>query len=276
MNPHGKHATHPAEIACSFWRNRNLIWQLTRRQVVGRYRGSVMGLAWSFFNPILMLLVYTFVFSVVFKARWGIGAEESKADFAIILFVGMIIHGLFSDCVNSAPGLILSNVNYVKRVVFPLEILPWVAMGSALFHALVSLAVWAVFYLVVSMGFRWTAVFLPLVILPLILGTMGFAWILASLGVFVRDVTQVIGILTTVLLFLSPIFYPLSTLPLEYQSLLRLNPLTFIIEQAREVLIWGHMPDWTGWVVYLAASAAVAWLGFWWFQKTRKGFADVV
>jgi len=235
-----------------------------------------MGLAWSFFNPILMLLVFTFVFSVVFKARWGIGADETKTDFALILFVGLIIHGLFSDCVNSAPGLILSNVNYVKKVVFPLEILPWVAMGSALFHALVSLAVWAVFYLLVYAGFKWTAVFFPVVILPLVLATMGVAWMLTSLGVFVRDITQVIGILTTVLLFLSPIFYPVSALPQQYQTLLHLNPLTFMIEESRAVLIWGRMPDWAGWAIYFAVSLAIAWIGFWWFQKTRKGFADVL
>ena len=276
MNPHQQQSTSPLEIARSFWRNRGLIWQLTRRQVVGRYRGSVMGLAWSFFNPILMLLVFTFVFSVVFKARWGIGADETKTDFALILFVGLIIHGLFSDCVNSAPGLILSNVNYVKKVVFPLEILPWVAMGSALFHALVSLAVWAVFYLLVYAGFKWTAVFFPVVILPLVLATMGVAWMLTSLGVFVRDITQVIGILTTVLLFLSPIFYPVSALPQQYQTLLHLNPLTFMIEESRAVLIWGRMPDWTGWAIYFAVSLAIAWIGFWWFQKTRKGFADVI
>jgi lipopolysaccharide transport system permease protein len=276
MNPHRQHPTSPLEIARSFWRNRSLIWQLTRRQVVGRYRGSVMGLAWSFFNPILMLLVFTFVFSVVFKARWGIGPEETKTEFAIILFVGLIIHGLFSDCVNSAPGLILSNVNYVKKVVFPLEILPWVAMGSALFHALVSLGVWAMFYLLVYAGFKWTAVFFPVVILPLVLATMGIAWILTSLGVFVRDITQVIGIFTTVLLFLSPIFYPVSALPQEYQTLLHLNPLTFMIEEARAVLVWGRMPDWTGLAIYFAVSLALAWIGFWWFQKTRKGFADVL
>ena len=223
-----------------------------------------------------MLLAFTFVFSVVFKAKWGIGSDESKADFAIILFVGMIIYGLFSDCVNSAPGLILSNVNYVKKVVFPLEILPWVAMGSALFHAVVSLAVWSVFYLLLNASFHWTAVLLPVVIVPLVLATMGIAWILTSLGVFVRDITQVISILTTVLMFLSPIFYPVSALPKEYQPLLHINPLTFMIEEARNVLIWGRMPDWIGWAIYLSVSVVIAWIGFWWFQKTRKGFADVL
>jgi len=167
-------------------------------------------------------------------------------------------------------------VNYVKKVVFPLEILPWIAMGSALFHALVSVAVWAVFYLLVYAGFKWTAVFFPMVILPLVLATMGIAWILTSLGVFVRDITHVIGILTTVLLFLSPVFYPVSALPHEYQTLLHINPLTFMIEEARAVLIWGRMPHWAGWAIYFAISLAIAWIGFWWFQKTRKGFADVL
>ena len=276
MNPHQQHPASPAELVASFWRNRNLIWQLTRRQVVGRYRGSVMGLAWSFFNPILMLLVYTFVFSVVFKARWGIGAQESRIDFAIILFVGMIIHGLFAECLNSAPGLVVSNTNYVKKVVFPLEVLPWVAMGSALFHAFISLAVWGGFYLIAFAKIHWTAIFFPIVIFPLILTSMGLAWILTSLGVFVRDIAQVIGIVTTVLMFLSPIFYPISALPEEYQKLLQINPLTFMIEEARAVLIWGRMPDWWGWALYLVASVVIACAGFWWFQKTRKGFADVL
>jgi lipopolysaccharide transport system permease protein len=276
VNPHQQHPTSPLEIAHSFWRNRNLIWQLTRRQVVGRYRGSVMGLAWSFFNPILMLLVFTFVFSVVFKARWGIGAEESKTDFAIILFVGMIIHGLFAECINNAPGLILSNVNYVKKVVFPLEILPWVAMGSALFHAIASLGVWMVFYLLLYGGIKWTALFLPFLMLPLVLGTMGITWILTSLGVFVRDIAQITGVITTLLLFVSPVFYPISALPQQYQLLLHMNPLTFMIEEARNVLIWGRLPDWVDWTIYFAISLAVVWAGFWWFQKTRKGFADVL
>jgi lipopolysaccharide transport system permease protein len=149
-------------------------------------------------------------------------------------------------------------------------------MGSALFHAVVSLGVWAVFYVLVYAGIKWTAVFFPVVVLPLVLATMGIAWILTSLGVFVRDITQVIGILTTVLLFLSPIFYPVSALPQQYQKLLHLNPLTFMIEESRAVLIWGRMPDWAGWTVYIAVSVVIAWIGFWWFQKTRKGFADVL
>lgn len=260
----------------SLWRNRELVWQMARREVVGRYRGSIMGLAWSFFNPVLMLIVYTFVFSVVFKARWGGGTEESKANFAIILFVGMIVHGLFAECVNRAPGLILSNVNYVKKVVFPLETLAWVAMGAALFHALISTVVLIAAQLIINLNLPWTALFFPLVLLPLLLATMGFAWFLAATGVFMRDIGQVTGILTTVMLFLSPVFYPVSGMPPPYQVVLLLNPLTFVIEQARAVLIWGRVPDWPGLAVYLTVSLGIAWAGFWWFQRTRKGFADVL
>lgn len=276
MNPHQAHPATPVAMFTSFWRNRRLIWQMTRREVVGRYRGSVMGLAWSFFNPVLMLFVYTFVFSVVFKARWGVGGEESKADFALILFVGMIVHGLFAECINRAPGLIISNVNYVKKVVFPLEVLPWVAMGSALFYSLVSVAVLLLAQLFINQTFPWTSVLFPLVLLPLIFAGMGFAWFLAALGVFVRDIGQITGIFTTVLLFLSPVFYPMSALPKEYQGLLQLNPLTLIIEQSRKVLIFGSLPDWPSLGVALLTGLFIAAAGFWWFQKTRKGFADVL
>lgn len=276
MNPHQAHPASPVAMFQSLWHNRSLIWQMTRREVVGRYRGSLMGLAWSFFNPVLMIVVYTFVFSVVFKARWGVGGEESRANFAIILFVGMIVHGLFAECINRAPGLILSNVNYVKKVVFPLEILPWVALGSALFNSLVSTVVLMLAQLIINQSLPWTSVFFPLVLLPLVFAGMGFTWFLAALGVFVRDIGQVTGIFTTVLMFMSPVFYPMSALPKEYQVWLQLNPLTLIIEESRKILILGSLPDWSSMGIALLAGLAVASAGFWWFQKTRKGFADVL
>ncbi|SDA21854.1 lipopolysaccharide transport system permease protein [Nitrosospira sp. Nsp18] len=266
----------PREMAASLWRNRDLIIALVKREVIGRYRGSVMGIAWSFFNPLLMLAIYTFVFSVVFKARWGVGGEESKTDFAIILFVGMIVHGLFAECINRAPALILSNVNYVKKVIFPLEILPWVAFGSALFHTIISVGVLLIAQLIFSHQMPWTVVLFPFVLLPLILIAMGFAWFLAAFGVFVRDIGQVTGMFTTVLLFLSPVFYPLSILPIKYQGWLQLNPLAFIIEEGRKVLVFGQLPDIGQWGVLMAAGSIIAWGGFAWFQKTRKGFADVL
>jgi lipopolysaccharide transport system permease protein len=265
----------PKEMVASFWRNRSLIKALAQREVIGSYRGSVMGILWSFFNPVFMLLVYTFVFSVVFKARWG-GGSDSKTEFALILFAGLIVFNLFSECINRAPTLILSNVNYVKKVVFPLEILPWVALGSALFHALISLSVWLIAYLILFGLPHITIFLLPIIILPLLLLIMGLAWGLASLGVYLRDVSQFIGVLTTVLMFLSPIFYPASALPEEYRHLLLLNPLTPAIEQAREVLFWGKLPDFNMLVIYMLVTVLLACLGFAWFQKTRKGFADVI
>lgn len=276
MNPHAQHPTSPRKLLTSFWRNRQLIWQMSRREVVGRYRGSVMGLAWSFFNPVLMLTVYTFVFSVIFKARWGTGGDESKTQFAVVLFVGMIVSGLFTEVLNRAPGLILGNVNYVKKVVFPLEILPVVSMGAALFHSLVSLLVLLIAFAMFNGYLHWTAIFAPLVLLPLVFLTVGLAWILASLGVFLRDVGQTIGIVTMVMMFLAPVFYPVTAVPEKFRPFIMANPLTFIIDQAREVLIWGHLPNWVGLGIYTIIAAAVAWAGYAWFQKTRKGFADVL
>ena len=276
MNPHAAQPTSFLALGRSLIQHRQLIMQMIQREVVGRYKGSVMGLGWSFFNPILMLTVYTFVFSVVFKARWGLDPNESKTQFAVVLFVGMIVHGLFAEVLNRAPSLILSNVNYVKRVVFPLEILPVITMGAALFHTLISLLVLLSAFVIFNGYLHWTVIFIPLVLLPFVILTLGIAWMLASLGVFVRDIGQTIGIVVTVMMFLSPVFYPVTALPEEFRPLLMANPLTFIIEQSREVMIWGHLPDFIGLAFYTLESCVVAWLGFVWFQKTRKGFADVL
>lgn len=265
----------PHEMLASLWRNRALIKTLIHREVVGRYRGSIMGILWSFFTPVFMLAVYTFVFSVVFKARWS-GGSESRTEFALVLFAGLVVFNLFAECVNRAPTLILTNANYVKKVIFPLEILPWVTLGSAMFHALISLGVWMGAYVLIFGFPHPTALLLPLVFLPLVLFIMGMSWMLASLGVYLRDVSQFIGIVTTVLMFLSPIFYPVSALPEAYRPFLLLNPLMPAIEQTRNVLFWGKIPDPTTLGTYILLTSLVAWLGFVWFQKTRKGFADVL
>ena len=277
VDPHSAQPISPVALGQSLWRNRQLIVQMTKREVVGRYRGSAMGLAWSFFNPVFMLVVYTFVFSVIFKARWGgAGVDDSKTLFAVLLFVGMIVMGLFSDVLNRAPGLILGNTNYVKKVVFPLEILPVVAMGSALFHSLISFCVLLIAFALFNGYLHWTSIFAPLVLFPLVILTTGLGWMLASLGVFLRDVGQFVGILTTVLTFLAPVFYPISNVPERFRPYIMANPLTFIIEQAREVLIWGRLPDWLGLGIYTLVAIFIAWAGYAWFQKTRKGFADVL
>lgn len=253
-----------------------MAWQMVKREVVGRYRGSIMGLAWSFFNPLLMLTIYTFVFTVIFKARWGESPSGGKANFAILMFAGLIVYSLFAECVNRAPSLILANVNYVKKVIFPLEILPCVAFGSALFHALISLIVLILAQLLFLHRLPWTFILFPVVLLPLVFITLGVTWFLASLGVYLRDVAHVVLVLTSVLLYMSPIFYPISALPSHYRRLLELNPLTYIIAEARNTLIYGRAPDWSLWLVMTVIGLFVAYVGFVWFQKTRKGFSDVL
>lgn len=276
MDPHHKQPTSPLAMVKTIWIHRALIKQMTVREVVGRYRGSFMGLAWSFFNPLLMLLIYTFVFTNVFHSRWAGAAATSKTSFAIVLFIGMIVYAIFADNINRAPTLITANTNYVKRVVFPLEVLPVVGMGASIFHAFVSLVVWLLAYIILIGAPHLTAVFLPLIILPFVVGILGASWFLASVGVFMRDVNQTVGILTTALMFLAPVFYSAENLPPKFKPLVLANPATFIIEQSREVLVWGHMPNWPGLGIYTLVSVFFAWCGFWWFQKTRKGFADVL
>lgn len=277
INPHASQPISLNALASSLWRNRQLIAQMTRREVAGRYKGSALGLAWSFFNPVFMLTVYTFVFSEIFKSRWGGGGgDNSKTQFAVVLFVGMIVLNLFSEVVNRAPGLVLGNANYVKKVVFPIEILPVIAMGTALFHSLISLGVLLASFKLFNGYLHWTAIFIPLIFFPLVIVTLGLAWILASLGVFLRDVGQTVVIFTTVLTFLSPVFYPVTAVPEQFRPWLMANPLTFIIEQAREVLIWGHLPNGWGLGIYTLSATLFAWVGYAWFQKTRKGFADVL
>jgi lipopolysaccharide transport system permease protein len=275
-NSHQAQPTSLKALAQSLIKNRQLIYQMTKREVIGRYKGSVMGLAWSFFNPIVMLIIYTFVFSVVFKTRWGTNDPDNKSEFALILFVGLIIFNLFSETINRAPGLILNNVNYVKKVVFPLEILPVINFGTALFHAFISFLVMFIAFLLINGFINWTAIFLPMVLLPFALLILGISWFIASLSVFARDIGQATGMVTSLLMFLSPLFYPITALPEKYQIWILFNPISFIVEQARAVIVFGQLPDWTGLSLYFIFAALVMMLGFSWFQKTRKGFVDVL
>ena len=276
MNPHTAQPTSLASLARSLWQHRQLIKQMAWREVIGRYKGSFIGLFWSFINPVLMLAVYTFVFSVIFKARWGIDGGDSKTSFALILFVGLIVHGLLAEVLNRAPSLIVSNVNYVKKVIFPLEILAAISLLAASFHSMVSILVLLLASAAINFYLPWTVILLPIILLPLIILIVGLSWILASLGVFIRDIGQTIGIITTVMFFLAPVLYPLSAMPEKYHPYILANPLTFIIEQAREVLIYGHLPNWSGLGIYMLIAIGIAWAGYAWFQKTRKGFADVL
>lgn len=270
-----KSSLSPREMFSSIWRNLDLIRALAKREVLSRYRGSMMGIMWSFITPTLSLAVYTFVFGNVLKSRWH-GSSGSEADFALMLFSGLIIFNFFAECIIRAPTLISSNVNYVKKFVFPLEILPFTVMLNALFHGCVSFIVWlASYFLIVGIP-NGTMLFFPFLIVPLIFITLGFMWILASLGVFLRDISQFIGVMITALMFLSPLFYPMSSIPDAYRSLLYLNPLTVPIELTHDVLFFSKPPELLSLGVYWSVTMIFAWLGFAWFQATRKGFADVL
>lgn len=252
-----------------------LILQLSRRDVASRYRGSVMGLLWSLLSPVVMLIVYTFVFSVVFKARWGIGGDD-KTAFAMNVFAGIIVHSFFSECASRAPGLMLQYSSYVKRVVFPLWILPPVIIISALFHFFVSLFVLLLAHTLIHGFVHWQVLALPLIMLPLLLTALGTAWFLASLGVFLRDIGQIIPVLMTVMMFMSPVFYPISALPEQYQGWLYLNPLTPAIEMTRGLLLNGSFPPLSDYLFYLLGGGACTALGGLFFNRTRRGFADVL
>ncbi|MFZ5844597.1 MAG: ABC transporter permease [Pseudomonadota bacterium] len=265
----------PTALFQCIWRNRSLIAASARREVVGRYQGSIFGLLWSFFNPLLMLAVYTFVFTEVFKARWSSNGYV-KVEFALVLFAGLIVFNIFSECINRAPNLILANPNYVKKVVFPLEVLPVIILISSLYHALVGMFVWFVAYIIFVGMPNWSAVLLPLLLLPFSLFVLGLSWILASLGVFLRDVSQFVAVITTVLLFMSPIFYPVNALPEIYHGIVYFNPITPIVEMVREILYWGIWVRVEVIAGYWLFCMLIAWIGFAWFQKTRKGFADVL
>lgn len=265
----------PRHILHSLTDNRHLLQQLVRRGVIGRYRGSVFGLAWSLLIPLLMLGVYTFVFSVVFKAKWNHpGAED--ANFGVILFSGMIVHALFTESMVMSPGLVTGNAQYVKKVVFPLEILSWSAVFASLFQTSISFGVLLLFMLVTGAPLHPTLLYLPLVLLPLVLMALGVSWLLAATSVYVRDIRQIVGILATVMLFISPVFYPVDRLPERWQAFIYLNPISFIVDQVRNVVIYGVPPNWLGLGIYTLIAGVIAWLGLVWFQRLRTGFADVL
>jgi len=252
-----------------------LIYQLTRREVAGRYKGSMLGIFWSFVNPLLMLSVYTLFFSVILKVRWG-EQPQSRSEFAVLLFVGLILHGFLAECINRAPGLITGNVNYVKKVVFPIGILPIVSCCSALFHWLISLTVLALALLVLDHGIPPTFPLVFMVMIPLVLYALGISWILASFGVYLRDVNQVVGVISQILLFISPVFFPVTHIPEQYRPLFKANPLTTIIEQARDVVVFGNLPDFAAWGSQFIIAAAFCLVGLLFFRSSKRGFADVL
>lgn len=265
----------PHAMFASAWAHRRLIWRLARREVAGRYRGTVAGALWSVLTPLLTVATYSFVFTQVFQPRWQV-PEGAQASVPLLLFSGVLLFNLFAECVNRAPGLVLENVSYVKKVVFPLEILPWVSLLSALFNLGVGLLLMLGVYAAQFGPPPATALLLPLVLLPLALLSLGLGWLLAALGVYLRDLRLAVGILTGLLMFVSPVFYPVSALGDTARPFIMANPLTPVLEASKDLLFWGQVPDGGLLAGGLAVSLAVAWLGWACFQKLRGGFADVV
>jgi lipopolysaccharide transport system permease protein len=257
------------------WRQRELIYRLTRREIEARYRGSILGVVWLFLMPLLMLGVYTFVFKGIFKTRW----EGTDSPFFLILFSGLILLNIFSECLGRAPGLVLGNVAYIKRVVFPLDILAFVILAAALFDAVVSLAVLFVIYVLLLGLPPASALWLPVVTMPLILLTLGLVWFVAALGVYLRDLRQVVAVVLTALPFMCPLFFPFtvfSHFSAWVARAIKLNPLTIPLIELRQILFFNQTPDWIEWTGYALVAWLVAYLGLAWFRYAQRGFADVV
>jgi lipopolysaccharide transport system permease protein len=266
----------PLEMARNLYTHRNLIRQLAWRDVLGRYKGSYLGILWSFITPLAMLVVYAFVFSVVFKAKWGTGSNESRLEFALTLFCSLLVFNVFAECVSRSPGLILSNANYVKKVVFPLEILPVSALWASLTHAAISLVILLPALIVATRTLSSTIWLFPVIMIPFCALTLGLGWFFAALGVFLRDIAHPIGVAIQILLFTSGVFFPLSVVPEQFQFLLKLNPLVILLEDARRTVMWGQFPDWPWLIFVTCVSIFVMQLGYAWFMKSKRAFADVI
>lgn len=252
-----------------------LVMELTRREVDARYRGASLGVLWALVSPFLLLCIYAIAFGTVMGGRWP-EVRASDTPFSIILFAGMIPYFVLSECMVRSPELVVANPAYVKRVVFPLEVLPWPMLFSALFHCLMNVLVFIAMRLVMEREFAWTVIYLPCVILPIAIIGLGISWFMSSIAVYFRDVRQVMGLASMAILFLSSVMIPVATVPAEYKAIFMLNPLSFIAEQSRAVLIWGQPPDWGGLAVYTLAALAFMYAGHAWFMATKRGFADVL
>lgn len=264
-------ASLPAE---RLWFRLELLGGMVRRDVLGRYRGSLFGVVWSLLSPVLMLGVYTVAFHELLGARWP--GASGRAGFAVMVFVGIMLHGMLGEVLGRAPQAISGQPNFVKKLVFPLTVLPLVTLGSALFHALLGFVVLLLSPLVGGPSLHATGLLLPLLLVPYLVMLSGIAWALAAIGVYVRDIAQLGGLLATILLFLSPIFFPITSVPEHYRGVFALNPLTFVVESARGLLFEGVLPASGSFFLYSAAACAVAVAGLALFRKLRPGFGDVL
>ena len=270
------HFANPLQMLHTLIRQRTLIRQFTIREVRGRYQGSVLGILWSFLIPIGMLVSYTFVFRFVLKAGSYRASDQSALEFGLSLFTGLLIFNLCSEAVTRAPALILSHPNFVKKVVFPLEILPVTTVLSSLVHILASLLIVMIVSACISGQLGWQALWFPVILLPYLCFIIGATWFLASLGVFLRDLGPAVAIFMQLLIFLSPVFYPLERVPESLQTLMQLNPLAVVVENGRRVLLWNTPPSMPALATMALLSIVVMQAGYTWFMKSKRAFADVV
>lgn len=266
----------PVRMVRSLLAHRDLILQLAHRDIVGRYRAARLGLLWAVLTPLIMLAIYTFVVSGVLGARWNPN-QRGHGEFALYLFCSILVFNLFGEVVTRAPTLVIANPNYVKKVVFPLEVLALSSVLSAIFNMAVGFVVWLVFWGAVRVTLpHVTILCLPLIVVPLCLATVGMAWLLASLGVFVRDVGHVVGLVVQALFFASPVFYSIDSVKGPFRTIMQFNPLTHALEGARRVMVDGGTPNWPLWGVSLVAAGVIALLGYAFFMKSKRAFADVL
>ncbi|MGE7950641.1 ABC transporter permease [Lysinibacillus xylanilyticus] len=257
--------------------HRNLIKQLTKRDFELKYKGSFLGGIWSFITPLIMLAVYTFIFSVVFNARWGIEQSDNKFEFAMIIFSGLIIYNIFNETVSKSTTIILSNVNYVKKVIFPLDILPLTTLLSSLINAFFNIVVLAVGIAIFVPDWNFMWIFISLIyLIPISLFSLGFAYVVASIGVYIRDLAYTVGVLLNILFYVTPIFYPISLVPEFMHPIMNLNPLTYVIEGYRDAVFAGKFPDWGSFLVFTLSGYVFMLLSIWLFRKLKRGFADVI
>ena len=254
--------------------NHEILYSLALRDISIKYKSTVLGFAWLVIQPLLMLLTYTFVFGIIFKSRWG--GSGTIIDYVLLLFSGLTVYTCFSDTVNRVTSVIKSQPNLVKKVVFPLEVLPIVIVASSLYSSLVNFILIVVLSLVFKFSIPSTALLLPIYLIPFLLMLAGFAWCISSLSVFLPDLSQVITFVSSLLLFLSPVFFPLTSVPEQIRFLLYLNPITIPVQIFRQLIILGEIPNIVEFLVYSFASIVVYKFGFKIFSRTKIYFADVI
>lgn len=266
----------PWRVWAQLFQYRELIKQFTRREILGRYKGSALGIFWSFLNPLFMLAIYTIVFGFIFQARYGQTASETKIDYALALFCSLNIFHFFSEVVSRAPTLLVDHPNFITKVVFPLEIFGVASIGSAIVHLMISMTPLLIGLLIVQGQIHLAALYVLPWLIPLTLFSLGITWALSSAGIFLRDINALISPFVLVLLYVSAVFYPISKVPENFRWLFLLNPIAQIIDQSRKAMVWGMSFDFQLWCILLLVSLIVFHGGYAFFIRARRFFADRV